>query len=246
MTAGFWRFMCFCAVLGAGFWLVCFCPALEVKEIKVNGAQKISQSDCVKKIEDEVNKKIALFNSKSILLFNLEQTKKELLAQFPQIQNIKIERQFPSKIFASVEERRGVAIFNAQNGKNYLLDSDGVIFEEAGQNSDLLQINSSSEPPANIGAQLVARDLLAAILEIRGDIQNSNGIFIKSAQIANAQRVNLQTNAGWYIYFNPLKDADEQLSKLKAVLNDESFKQKADNLEYIDIRFTRVYLKEKN
>ncbi len=36
-----------------------------------------------------------------------------------------------------------------------------------------------------------------------------------------------------------------QLIKLGAVINDQVFQSKRANLEYVDIRFTRVYLKEK-
>ncbi|MFA6376373.1 MAG: hypothetical protein WCX69_03160, partial [Candidatus Paceibacterota bacterium] len=93
---------------------------------------------------------------------------------------------------------------------------------------------------------VVSKEVLSGILRMRGDIMDSGGITAAAAIIATSERVNLQTSEGWYIYFNPLKGIDSQLSKLAAVLKDDSFKAKRANLEYVDIRFTRVYLKEKN
>ncbi len=246
--AAFWRSAFFVAAIGGGVWLVCFSPMLEVKQVSVAGAQKISDQDCVSFIEGEINKKIGFLDSKSILLLNLDQTKKELMAKFPQIQDIKIERQFPSKIYASIEERKGVAIFSAGNGKKYLIDGDGVAFEEAdgGNTAGLLEIGDSYAPDLKIGSLAIKKELLSNILRMKGDVQSTAQIEVSAAVVATPERVNLQTKEGWYIYFDPNKDMDSQLMKLTAVLADNSFKTKRTTLEYLDIRFTRVYLKEKS
>jgi len=60
-------------------------------------------------------------------LFNLEQTKKQILSHYPQIQDIKIERKFPSQIYASVKERQEVANFNSADSVNYLIDGQGIV-----------------------------------------------------------------------------------------------------------------------
>jgi hypothetical protein len=245
--AAFWRSAFFVVAIGGSVWLVCFSPALEVKEINVAGTQKINGDDCAKFIEEEVNKKIAFLDSKSILLFNLDQTKKEILAKFPQIQDIKIKREFPSKIYASIEERRGVAVLAAGNGKRYLVDTDGIVFEETAENPPgLLQIAAGRAQDLQVGNTAIEKELLSSILRMKGDVQSTAEITVTGAVLATPERVNLQTSEGWYVYFNPIKDTDSQLLKLGAVMTDETFKAKRSNLEYVDIRFTRVYLKEKS
>jgi len=243
--AAFWRLVLGCFVILGGIWLVCFAPVLEVKEINVSGSEKINNQDCAKIIEQEVAKKIALFESKSILLFNLDRVKKEILAKYPQIQDIKIEREFPSKIFASLQERRGVAFLNNNNDKFYLIDGDGIAFEECAQQTDLIEITNDRQQEVNLGSQVIPKDLLSTILKIKGEMQSSMQINVLMVDIATAERLNFQTSDGWFVYFNPLKDTGTQLTKLAAVLGDETFKTKKANLEYIDVRFTRVYLKEK-
>ena len=51
------------------------------------------------------------------------------------------------------------------------------------------------------------------------------------------------TSEGWYILFNLQKEAEEQLSALKGVL-EEKIKDQRENLEYVDLRIeNRVYYK---
>jgi cell division septal protein FtsQ len=243
--AWFWRAIFGVAAGGGLVWLVCFSPALEVKEITVSGAKNVNSNDCAKLIQDEVNKKIALLDSKSILLFNLDQARQDILARFPQIGDIKIERQFPSKIYASIQERQGVAVFNGGAIK-FLVDDNGIAFEEAAGSENLLEISNSHEQELKLGGQALPKDVLSGILRMAGGINGLNGIAAVAAVIATPERINIQTKEGWYVYFDPLKDVDSQLSKLAAVIGDDAFKSKKANLEYVDVRFTRVYLKEKS
>jgi len=244
--ASFWRTLGATAAAGGAVWVVCFCPALEVKEVNVEGAQKINRQDCAQLIQDEINKKIAFFDSKSILLFNLDQAKKEILAKFPQVQDIKIVRQFPSKIYASVEERRGVAVYVDARGKRYSVDIQGIAFEEAADPVEVIQIADSRASEILVGGPAISKELLDGILRMKGAIDGEGKVTVADARIETLERINLQTSEGWYIYFNPLRDINEQLVKLDAVLADGSFVAKRANLEYVDIRFTRVYLKEKD
>lgn len=241
--ASFWRSVGGLVFVGGAVWVVCFCPALEVKEVSVDGTQKINGQDCVNLIEAEINKKVAFFDSKSILLFNLEQAKKEMLAKYPQIQDIKIERKFPSKIYASVEERQGVAVFIDAKGSRSFVDTEGFAFEPADDSGGVVRIDDAGVADAKFGTQVISKETLSAILKMKGEIDGAGKLTVSEARLATPERINLLTSEGWYIYFNPLKDINEQLVKLNAVLADESFKGKRANLEYLDIRFTRVYLK---
>lgn len=244
----FWKSTATATLALGAVWFICFSPTLEIREVAVNGTDRVNKSDCVKAIEQQINKKIALFDSKSILLFNIDQAKKDLLAQFPQIQDIKIERQFPSKIYAAVQERRAVAVFSTGQGKQYSIDGDGIAFEVKGvKDANLLQIvsNRVGDSELKIGGTAISKDNLENILKLKGGAESQTKISITSAIIATGERVNFQTNEGWFIYFNPTKDAEVQLVKLVSVVNDNTFSAKRKNLEYVDIRFTRVYLKEK-
>ncbi len=239
----FWKSLVLLSLASGTVWLVCFSPILEIKEIEVAGAEKINDYDYLKVIEGQANKKIALFDSKSILLFNIDQVKKDLLARFPQAESVKIEREFPSKIIASVQERRATAALN-NGGRLYLIDSEGIAFENFHEEKGLIEI-TNGEKNISLGEQAIDKDILGAILRMKSEIVATANINLVSAAIATPERINLLTDKGWYIYFNPLKDITDQAFKLVSVMEDDVFEQKKGNLEYIDVRFTRVYLKQK-
>lgn len=241
----FWRTIFLSGSGAFAFWLVCFSPVFEVQTIKINGAEKIEEGKMVEIIEKELNKKIGLLDSKSILLFNLDQTKKDLMARLPQAQDIVISREFPSKIIASVQERRAAAVLIA-DGKRYSLDESGLAFEECQNGEDLPVISTPLADAPEIGAAGVGKETMRGILRIIAEIRASTDIALVEAIIATPERVNLLTKEGWYVYFHPRKDINDQITKLLAVAADETFAQKRSNLEYLDIRFTRVYLKEKD
>gem|GEM_PF-644046 len=241
----FWRTIFLSGSGAFAFWLVCFSPVFEVQTIKIDGAEKIEEGEVVEIIEKELNKKIGLLDSKSILLFNLDQTKKDLMARLPQVQDIVISREFPSKIIASVQERRAAAIFSA-GGKQYSLDESGLVFEEYQNGEGLPLISAPFAAAPQIGARAVEKETMRGILRVIGEMRGATDIAPAEAIIASPERVNLLTQEGWYVYFHPRRDISDQIVKLLAVINDESFKQKRKNLEYVDVRFTRVYLKEKD
>lgn len=241
----FWRTIFLSGSGAFAFWLVCFSPVFEVQTIKIDGAEKIEERELVGIIEKELNKKIGLLDSRSILLFNLDQTKKDLMARLPQAQEIVISREFPSKIIASVQERRAAAVLIA-GGRRYSLDESGLAFEECQNGEDLPVISTPLADAPEIGAAGVEKETMRGILRIIGEMRGTADIAPAEVIIASPERVNLLTQEGWYVYFHPRRDIGDQIVKLMAVINDESFKQKRENLEYVDVRFTRVYLKEKD
>jgi len=87
--------------------------------------------------------------------------------------------------------------------------------------------------------------VLNGILRVTSELRASTDVACEEAIIASPERINLLVKEGWQIYFNPRKDAESQIIRLLAVIKEDSFREKRKNLEYLDVRFTRVYLKEK-
>ena len=82
------------------------------------------------------------------------------------------------------------------------------------------------------------KELLSKILEINTELKNLE-ILAKEVLIVSDDRLNVETQEDWEIYFNPKKDLNWQLTKLKAVL-EENYLPK----EYIDLRFgDRAFVK---
>ncbi|MCX6758310.1 MAG: FtsQ-type POTRA domain-containing protein [Candidatus Nealsonbacteria bacterium] len=214
--------------------------------MNVSGDGADKSGEYQKIIEGLTEKKIAFLSSKSIFLFDLDKASKEILNKFPQIQNISIQRKFPAQIYASVQERKPAAVFHWRGEKYFLIDETGVIFEEVGQPDGFFEILKSDEPnDAKLGSRIFDTAFLVKILRFKADIENKMPVKISRGLVVTDERVNFTTTEGWEIFVNPQKDMDWQFTKLEAVVNDASFAQKRGNLEYVDLRFTRVYLKSK-
>ena len=64
--------------------------------------------------------------------------------------------------------------------------------------------------------------------------------------LVSNSRFNAKTQEGWEIYFNPKENLDWQLTELALVLKQKIPPDERKNLEYIDLRFNKVYIKKSN
>ncbi|MFN3966628.1 MAG: cell division protein FtsQ/DivIB, partial [Endomicrobiia bacterium] len=98
-----------------------FSEKFEIKNIKVNGLESISEKDflscCGVRIKD---------NLISTYFMELEVKIKNNL---PEIKNIKISRKFPDTIEFTVTERKPLAWLIDKNGKQFAIDDESVLFE---------------------------------------------------------------------------------------------------------------------
>ena len=246
LKAPFWfSALVFCSFI-AGISFACFSPWIQVSQIKVAGTQKVEKNEFTNALGALTQKQLAILQTKSILLFNLQTAKEQLLKQFPQISDIKITRQFPSTIYASVLERAPAAAIKASDNAWHIVDSAGVVFENSTSSNDLFEISSENfSQKVGLGQTAIAKDLLQQIMRVKASIEYDTNIQLAGALIKNTQRVDLITKEGWQIYINPQKDLDWQTAKLKAVASDPMFASQRKNLSYVDLRFTKVYVKQK-
>lgn len=242
----FWLFAVFLTGMSGLAWLVCFSETFEVKTVKVLGSEKIAAGECRDIISKFTEKQIAFLPSKSILLFDAGKANKEILAKFPQIKDIKIERKFPGEILASVQEREPAAVLNWRDSQYFFIDETGVAYGEAESSEDFFTIKKNDQAEdIRLGSEAINAGLLVKILRFRASLENDLKIGLSQALAVTSERVNFKTDEGWEIFINPEKDLDWQIAKLQAVVNDPSFAAKRSNLEYLDLRFTRVYLKSR-
>jgi cell division septal protein FtsQ len=244
--APFWFTILLISAFAGGISFACFSPWLQVTDIKISGAQTIGDKNIASTIEASAKKQLVFLPSKSILLFNLGQAKQELLKQFPEAADIQIKRQFPSTIYAAVMERSPIAAVDVGDGSFYIIDDTGVFFKKSPDNSGLFEINAGfGGPELKTGAVAVAKDLLQKILRTKVSIENNAGVKLAQAAIKNGERIDFTTAEGWQIFVNPQGDLDWQVSKLAAVAADPAFIAQRKTLDYVDLRFTRVYVKQK-
>jgi len=131
-----------------------------------------------------------------------------------------------------VRQPAAVAVWCGQ--ECFLADKNGMIFKKALAETDLIKIFGKKE-------LLISQ--INWILEIESKLKEDLGIRIEKADLVSFQRLNAQTSEGWAIYFDLSGDLDWQITKLGLVLEKQIPPEKRGSLEYIDLRFSRIYYK---
>jgi len=232
----FWLTILILVFLGLFFYFLFFSPFFQVKNIFISGAEKISSSEIKNFVQNKLEKKILFLRTKSIFLININEIEKEVLKNFPPVAEIKIGRKFPDVLNINLVERSPLANF-CQAEKCFLLDKEGIIFEESEPKADLIKIvDGQKEKIPKLGEPMIENDYLEKILKIQKYIQEELKIEIEEFTVFE-RRLNLKTKEGWEIYFDPREDINWQLTKLNLVLKEKIPSEKRKDLEYIELRF---------
>jgi cell division septal protein FtsQ len=217
-----------------------------VKEIKISGNKKITTEDIKNEISSLVLRSFMSFSSKSIFLTNFRNINSEVLKKFPQLASINLKRDFPNIIVVQAEERKPVAVF-CPEVDCFSIDKEGVAFEKVEVIfSDFPRIsNIEGKNRFSLGEKIIDKGILDFILDTKAGLNEKMKIVVEEFSLPFAQRLNVKTKEGWEIYFNVNGDLNWQLEKLSLVLEKEIPPAKRKDLDYIDLRFTRVYFKYK-
>ena len=234
----FWLGLLVLIFLLSTFYFLFLSPTFQVEKIIITGEDKVSTDALKSLIEKKLENKILFFKTKSIFLVNLDKIKKEILENFPQISEVEIKKGFLDSLSVVVIERLGIASW-CQMEQCFLLDNEGIIFEEAFPEINLTKIiNKQSSIPPKIGEKVIEKEKLSQIvLKIASELKTSLEIPIKEFQISAEDKLIALTEENWEIYFNLQGDIDWQITKLRAVLEEKIPPERRKDLEYIDVQF---------
>ena len=215
-----------------------FSDFFKVKEIIVKGGEKVPEKEVSLIIERKLEERILFLERKNIFLIDLKKAKKDILNTFSQIAEVNLRRDFPNTLNVIIKERKPIALW-IEEKQIFFLDKKGVIFEEVFEEFDFVKIKSIqfSEEEKKLGEKVIEKELLSQVLEINKELKIILQVLPQYFLIMAEDRINIKTLEGWEIFFDPQKDIDWQLAKLKAVLEEEIPPEKRRNLEYIELRF---------
>lgn len=229
------------AVAGAAFYGLFFWQVFWVEKITISGEQKIAKEEISSLVEKNLENKVLFLKTKSILKIDAGQIKTDILNAFPQIASAEVKKSFFDAISVKITERIAAALW-CENDDCFLLDAEGVIFEEAPLDFGLILVETTQSPDGLfLGQTAVAQDKIAQILEIKSKLAEAK-IAIDKVVFSDG-RLDVETSEGWTIRFNLKGDLDWQVIELKLTLEKQISPEKRKNLEYIDLRFSRVYYK---
>lgn len=237
----FFRFFCLGVVLIPGLiYLFIFSEVFKIKEIKVLSSNEYLKTNIEEITNQELSKNIFLLKTKSI--------KTEILSQFPEILELDFQKKMPDILTIQVKERQRIAALCYQDyDKCFLIDKHGLMFKQVEKeliaDNELIIFLAGPDESFALKQRFSLSNKIEDFLEIEETLGNNLKIEIKDFIIASQKRLNVGIKEGWEIYFSLGKDIGLQITKLRMLLEKEIPIEERKNLEYIDLRFERVFYK---
>jgi len=207
-------------------YLLFFSSFFKVKRVEVLGTEKIADTEIKSIISEKTNK--------SIFLADLSNIKDYLIKQYPRIGRISIRRKLPDTILTEIEERKPAAVL-VKDGY-FILDKEGIAFEKTPNNSlGLPEITKQDCFDVELGKKAI--DRIEDILKITKRIKT------KQVIVVSEKRLDIKTIEGFDAYFSLEKDINWQIEQLEILLQEKIPLNERDDIEYIDLRFDKIYIK---
>lgn len=206
-------------IIGMSYFLF-FSGFFQVKKIIITGDKIISEDDVPRQ---------------NIFLIDVPVIEKDILDRFPQIASIEVRKSFPDTLNILITKRLPQALW-CENEKCFYIDNNAVVFgEPVDAMNNLVKVIGEKE--------LLSEEKMSQILKIKKELKDGSLATTTQALIVSDERLNIKTSEGWEIYFNLKGDLGWQMQELKLVLEKQITPEKRKNLEYVDLRFSRVYYK---
>jgi cell division septal protein FtsQ len=243
------------ALVGYGIRVVSYLPRFTVQDIHVTGAQKVPPEIVEQYLNSILNDgRFHFLSRRDILLYPKHALEMALAKNFPRIESAQISRAslLSNALSVSLTERRPFARW-CQNPTDapeqcYLLDEHGFIFADSSDASESpstpYRFSGGIASAAPIGS-VFAPGHLSGIVAMMKLLAAAN-MNATAASIQNDQDFFVTLDQGFYIKASYGEDATQLVRNLQLILNSDALRDKASQLDYIDLRFgNRVYYKLK-
>lgn len=244
----FWLGILLLIIIGSLFYFLFLYPFFDVKEIIISGNEKVKKEEIENLVKEQIQTDFKFLKNKNINLIKLKEIDKILLENFPQIARVSSKKELPDAIIIEIEERKPAVVFK-QNNNWFFADKEGIIFQQindevATQTAEQMTIiqNSLLTKDLKLGERIAEKEIISQIIDLESKLKEDLKIPLKELTIVSEERLNAKTLEGWEIYFNLKGDLNWQILKLKAVLENRIPPEKRGNINYIDLRFERVYI----
>ncbi len=229
-------------IVAVTLYFLLFFPKLQVENINVSGNDKVQTADILAFVKQNYNTKLFGFMgvnmlSRSIFMLNTDKLSNNILVNFPDIAEANIQKQFPQTINLNIKERTPFGVFCSSDDKCFLIDNNGVIFENLNNVPDsyLLLQNEPSAQDFTDGQSVVDRNIIEIISKVQKSLEDNFQIDTKKVFLSNP--IIFKTSENWQIYFDPNSDIDLQISKMDSLLKNDISPQDRKTLQYIYLQY---------
>jgi cell division septal protein FtsQ len=244
---GFFGWMVILIVLVV-MYLIFYSPLLAITRVEISGTQNISPQVLKEKfINWQLHqRRFGIFTQNNILMFSRKWLGEQIARDY-NLASLKVDKKFPHTLRVTLVEKKPDLVW-VSGGINYFLSESGEIssvISNGEQLADLPLIYDDSNSAARAGQAVLTVDKVSFIHGLITRLKQMPSVEVTAYHMLNGQgtQFNVQTKAGYTVYFDTSKDLEAQVAKLQRILDDKAFKNKPAR-EYIDVRLgDRVYYK---
>lgn len=226
-------------VLTSGFiYLFIFSPVFQISDVQIRGGISFIQKDVMKDfVENNIFQRCSFIELKNIIILNKKYLKEDILESFLPVKDVRIRKKLPNSLIVEIIERIPQGNFYIQDVR-YFLDKEGRIFAESNQEKIVFKSEING---LELGDYIADKEVFQGALDL---IEKLKEIPIKVEEcFVGRFKMEVRTDKDWLLIFNSERDIERQVEDLKLVLNKDILEEDLGKIEYIDLRFDKVFYK---
>lgn len=249
----FWYFILIFILIALIFYFLFLSPVFKIEKVEIFVPKNIQETEIRSFINFEFEKPfLHFFKKNTFFLVSKKKVEKDILQRFPAVEQAKIKKVFPNTFSLTIEERKPKGVCCIGKVNCFLFDKSGIVFsgyfkKDGETNSALPIIFLKNKSNIKLGECVFSKEKIAQIFAIRKELLADN-IGIENFEFAGGEKIVVKTKEGWKIYFsqNSIDSLNLALTKLNILLKDGLTEDERKNLEYIDLRFSKVFYRLKD
>jgi len=221
----FWKFILLSLSLGGLCWLIFKTSYFEIDEVKITGEKQLATT-----IQNIVGENLNFF------LTSTSRLSQKIQKSFPEIESIKIQKEFPNKIVITILEKKPIGLVCYQkNPENcFLLASDGIIFAKADKEKNLPEFFIVNLSKIKIGDSVIERKTVKNLVFLEEKLKEIK-VFISEVYILPYE-LEIKTKNGFTLFFLRNDSFKSQIEVLLDAFQTAISESEKKNLKYIDLR----------
>lgn len=225
------------ALLGAAAYFIVFSPLFWVQDVSVSGTRTIDREAIKQSAEEAAEQHVGPVTTRSLALVNPGAVADAVKRDHEDISQVDVTTSWPNRLNVDVTERESTLLWQSRD-KYYLVDGQGVAFQEAKPDEQLIKVEDSTGLPVELGQRVASARFIKSLQDIQRDLKTA-GFAVKGFRIPETTfEVQAITDKGYYALFDTTRSVSFQVDALKRATD------QAKPNEYADLRVPgRVYVK---
>jgi len=228
-------------------------PVFKIEKVEIFVPKNVQETEIRSFINFEFEKPfLHFFKKNTFFLVKSKNIERDILKKYPLIAQVKINKKFPNAIFLNITDREAVGVCCLKRNKCFLVDKNGIAFKDYQQQNDGLILSLpliilKNKSQINIGSQVIQEEFLKQIITIEKYLAN-NDVKISQFEFDHNNNLTVNLKGGGKIYFSLVGDEklNLALTKLSLLLDEILKSEDIKNLDYIDLRFSKVFYRLKD